>query len=1365
MSERAELLIALTKEVLGPRYGPYETLPPGQDPRSEYITGVLAPLNAPHEHEIEAEAENISEEVVAEEDGDGSDAPVVSSTVAPALDPRALPSSIGLTFTLGTASNQEPQIDVCATWGRYALADGCWTRTPHGFVTGPIRVDTEDAKRRCWQAGSGVRLEMRARRLDGESPGWRVSLFLVNTTSVTGDRPDTKHFVFQPQIRVRCSPGTVLMPVRAAEQVYRSSSGSDILPDEGASLDLLYRNKTALARGHLCGAVWKAIDPERPHPTIPGQDAAPFAWTDSVAVSDLDRPKFSPADVRTELVPCYAVEAPSMGWDEAFGPSPELDPEELAELWEPSQLRERLEPLVEGYRTWIQCQRNLIQSLPQHQQEIALAHLGQCESTAERMQEAIDILVADQDVRLAFCFANKAISLQAQWSRSQRLIWRPFQLAFILLNVPALADPHHPSRLTCDLLWIPTGGGKTEAYLGLVAFTLALRRRRWKNTERSGGGGVGIISRYTLRLLTIQQFRRALGLITACEYLRVHGLDSPTEPVGWRPRECPITETFLWGGVRFSAGLWVGGGVTPNNLHSSTAQGENGLTFYAGALDILRGARPGYDGPNKDLRKRIGFATRVEGTTGEPAQVLSCPCCKTPLAVPDEGFGAGNVTLHFVFSTKVVIKRPPPEALQPESGSFQVSASRLTSHGADTYTLSADLVISEGNRLTADDVDRWWTVTVAPRLGNATLRAARPARPGYFIIEAVNVQRNTVSCDFEIYCPNPKCLLNHHAWAEQVPLNRDMQIVPADELAGNGFQATDSTAELPLVRGLHWQDVPDWTRKGHAPISSRIPIPACTVDDQIYHRCPSLVIGTVDKFARLAFEPRASALFGNVDHYHSRWGYYREGCPPPTSGNLPESYQPHPPGRARGQPLHIAVPPFRPPDLILQDELHLIEGPLGSVTGLYETAVDLLCRSEYDGKVVGPKYVASTATVRQAASQVAALFNRTLAHFPPPALTIEDRFFTRDRSDDEVHPLDSTHPGRLYVGICAPGRGAQTPIVRIWSALLQSVHEQVQTKGPDKLDGLFTLVGYFNAIRELAGAVSLLRQDIPERMEYQAGTDKARPVDRWMELSSRTRSLDLPGMLENLSQPAPQAPDVVFTTSMFGTGVDVDRLDLMVVNGQPKTTASYIQATGRVGRRRGALVVTFFRASRPRDLDHYEFFTGYHRQLYRHVEPVAVAPFSPRARERALGPLAVILLRHARELGGQEVSLHWRVQQRLSGAYHSEACRMACERHAPEVQAIPKLLEQRALTQPAGRRPPSGVTAQEVELELDRWKALAALHRDTNQFVYHEPGFARQVSRHVVLGDAQHRAWGLDQVFENAPQSMRDVEETTGFQT
>ena len=223
-----------------------------------------------------------------------------------------------------------------------------------------------------------------------------------------------------------------------------------------------------------------------------------------------------------------------------------------------------------------------------------------------------------------------------------------------------------------------------------------------------------------------------------------------------------------------------------------------------------------------------------------------------------------------------------------------------------------------------------------------------------------------------------------------------------------------------------------------------------------------------------------------------------------------------------------------------------------------------------------------------------------------------------------------------------------------------------------------------------------------------------------MELSGRASSLDLPNMLERLSVTAPSAPDGVFATSMFGTGVDVDRLGLMVVHGQPKTTASYIQATGRVGRASGGLVVTFFRASRPRDLDHYEFFTGYHHALYRHVEPVTVSPFSPRARERALGPLSVILLRHASEIGGRAVDPNWRVQQRISGGYHSEAGRMSAHRHDSEVEAIPNVMENRALRQPRGRRPVQGTTASETRSELDRWAALAGLHRGPNHFVYDE---------------------------------------------
>ncbi|GAB4537254.1 MAG: DISARM system helicase DrmA [Anaerolineae bacterium] len=1365
MSERDLILIALIREVLGPRHGPHEILPENQDPRDEYITGVLAPARALRSpDEIEADIDEVIEETSSEDDQVTQGYVVVPGVFSPALDPKSLPRSIGLSFTV-QASDGPPQIEVCATWARYQPHQDGWQRQPAAFLTGPVRAD----QNQVWIAAEGVRLQLRSRSLPDSS--WRISLFLVNVTEVTGDgRLATSDHIFQPQMRVSCCPGTSLVPVWTVGASNLLDSPSDSLAAEDASLALLYRERTALARGHLCGAIWRTIDPERPHPTLPSLGEAPFAWTDAVMAPESERAKFSPADVRTELVPCYPIEAPHMNWDEQFGPPPVLDPQILSETWQPEQVRDRLQPLVEGYQAWIQGQQLLVASLPSGQRPVAETHLHQCRQAADRIQQAIETLATDEDARLAFCFANKAIALQSRWTRGQVLTWRPFQLAFILLNVPALADPFHPDRRTCDLLWFPTGGGKTEAYLGLAAFTLALRRRRARrNRDRDGdrtGAGVGVLSRYTLRLLTIQQFRRALGVITACEMLRVWGLDSPPGPVGWRPHGCSNHESFLWGGLRFSAGLWVGGGVAPNNLLSiGPVPGPDGLTFYVGALDILQGASREYDGPNQALQRNIRASRHLE-IGGEPAQVLSCPCCRAILTVPDEGLGPGQHTLHFIFQGGRTTT-PPLTQFLPAGSGLSIDAATLTPHAAPGYrTLSLTFTIPDERSLSARQVDEWWYQTIASALGQQVrLLSAHPARPGYFINTYDNSQNNARQCDFDIYCPNPECELNQHVWAEQVPLSRASRSAPSSSGSGQlslGVMATEQTAELPATPDMQWEEVPEWCRRGKTKwVSNRIPIPANTVDDQIYHRCPSLVIATVDKFARLAFEPKAAALFGNVDHYHSRWGYYREGCPPSSSGNLPSGYQPHPPGRSRGNPLHMPVAAFAPPDLILQDELHLIEGPLGSMVGLYETAIDPLCQRQQDGQAIVPKYIASTATVRQAEPQVQAIFDRRLAQFPPWATSADDRFFARDQ---EIHPQESDRPGRLYVAICAPGKGAQTPIVRIWSALLQSTYERWQANQTPEVDRFWTLVGYFNAIRELAGALSLFRQDIPERITFQTGTG-ARPLDRWLELSSRASSLDLPALLERLTISAPEALDAVFATSMFGTGVDVDRLNLMVVHGQPKTTASYIQATGRVGRQGGGLVVTFFRASRPRDLDHYEFFTGYHRALYRHVEPITVAPFSPRARERGLGPLAVILLRHATELDGQPVSLEWRVQQRVSGGYFAQAHWMGPHRHDPEVTVIPDLLERRAGQQPTGRRPPAGVTAQEAASELDRWAALAGLNPDPDRFVYSEPAVLRPPERHVVLGDAQHRAQGLSEAYENAPQSLREVEETTGFKS
>jgi hypothetical protein len=299
-----------------------------------------------------------------------------------------------------------------------------------------------------------------------------------------------------------------------------------------------------------------------------------------------------------------------MSWHPDRGPGPERDPAVLAELWDPGQLAAALQPLVDAYSSWIAAafQQSNVEGVPPHLQDAAQRHRSLCENTRDRLQDGIALLVVDEEVRLAFCLANKAIALQAGW-RGSAITWHPFQLAFILLCLRGIADGTHNDRGVCDLLWFATGGGKTEAYLGLSAFTLGLRRLRagFDQQGHRDDTGPGVISRYTLRLLTIQQFRRALGVITACELLRIEPASSGVS--GWRPAACSIPDDHLWGTARFSAGLWVGSGVTPNHLQTIGWPDQ-----IPGALELLRSTNP-----------PVGH--------GEPAQVLRCPCCRTHLAI------------------------------------------------------------------------------------------------------------------------------------------------------------------------------------------------------------------------------------------------------------------------------------------------------------------------------------------------------------------------------------------------------------------------------------------------------------------------------------------------------------------------------------------------------------------------------------------------------------------------------------------------------------------------------------------------------------------------------------------------------------
>jgi hypothetical protein len=337
-------------------------------------------------------------------------------------------------------------------------------------------------------------------------------------------------------------------------------------------------------------------------------------------------------------------------------------------------------------------------------------------------------------------------------------------------------------------------------------------------------------------------------------------------------------------------------------------------------------------------------------------------------------------------------------------------------------------------------------------------------------------------------------------------------------------------------------------------------------------------------------------------------------------------------------------PALRPPDLIIQDELHLISGPLGTLVGLYETAIDKLCTWEVNGKKVRTKVIASTATIKNADVQVRSLFLRTVNIFPPPGLDVRDNFFSVQREPTEKEF------GRRYLGICAPGRRLKAALIRVYTAYLCSAQALYEKYGK-RVDPWMTLVGYFNSMRELGGMRRLVDDSITALCGKQDRRGLAKRKlfnDGLAELTSRMRSEEIPQILDRLEavfdpeleeqrkeafktkdyNNIPKKPlDVLLATNMISVGVDVKRLGLMIVAGQPKATAEYIQATSRVGRTFPGLVCTVFNWARPRDLSHYETFEHYHTTFYKHVEPLSVTPFSPGALQRGLAGLLVSLVR------------------------------------------------------------------------------------------------------------------------------------------
>lgn len=1058
---RRELQDLVIQNLLGPANGREEILRGRGRVSDRYVLGMLAAKR----QRMRAGTDDDFVEDTAGSSEEGTPEP----TSAP--PESTLPSSMGLSFTL---HGDVAKIEVLVSWGRYKRvmlkgdvdesdaddfdpetgefdeeeneevveeerekpkSEPGWQRIPVDCDPVPVRIAEGDVEPIVPAAEFGdVKLTGRIRRLDDT---WLVTLFLVNGQPEP-ERVKDEAWLFQPKIVIRSPDGS---PVFVRRPVRRDPERMD--PEtfhEYQEMAMLYRRHAEFAVGHGVSV----------HVTTPDDDLWHANCVETCVV---------PEETVLQVTPPTVEDKGFEGLADLVLSMKDLSNERQS----PEELADKLRPLTKTYANWIHDQANKIEEpgerLTEHR-AAAEGVLARCDRACERIEEGIDLLCEDRNAFAAFLFANRAMMWQRVHSKfaeakrrgdnpsrsaiasdAANFSWYPFQLAFLLLNLPTSTRLDHPDRndeteALADLLWFPTGGGKTEAYFGLAAYVMALRRLHGEIEGRDGQHGVAVLMRYTLRLLTLQQFQRASTLICACEVIR---------------RSDPET----WGTEPFRIGLWVGRKASPNWTKQAAA--------------VIEAARD----PNR----------RAPTGVGSPAQLTNCPWCGSSLE---------------------------------EKRDFV----------AEIY--------SQG---------RGRTFT---------------------------------------YC--------------------------SDDLGNCQFSEAKSPGEG---------------------------IPVVVVDEEIYRRLPALLIATVDKYAQLPWQAQTQMLFGQVQKLCGRHGFRspetRDADRHNRLGNF-DSVQ------------SLAHKPLRPPDLVIQDELHLISGPLGSLVGIYETAIDELCTWTVDGKRVRPKVIASTATIRNARSQVHSLFLRKVEVFPPPGVDISDNFFALQRKSSEESP------GRLYIGVCAPGKRLKAVLIRVYLAYM-AAGQKLYEKYGKAIDPWMTTLGYFNSLRELGGMRRLVDDDVRVRLRGVERWDLAnRAVWSVEELTSRKSSTDIPRILDRLEisfDPTieakrkatknrralrvlgPRPYDVVLATNMVSVGVDVGRLGLMVVAGQPKTTAEYIQATSRVGRRRDGpgLVCAVFNWARPRDLSHYERFEHYHATFYERVESLSLTPFAERALDRALSALLVSLVR------------------------------------------------------------------------------------------------------------------------------------------
>ena len=1045
----------------------------GIKPLDRYYVGILYPIeeSGAGMDPASGETEDEDDEPAAVNAEDGEKETAKSSKLKRRYIP---PSSAGFSFFI---SGDDIRLQVAPSAVRYELGEKdrdpdsgqfvpeLWHRKTFGdshiilpdFQPPPDRIEFSERKG-VFDGSAEVMVTWRP-----HGDGWLTTVSLSNRQelhpriSQVEYRKEQSHLCFfESELECIVEEGDVGLYPRV---------DPSLLSDEERELELQYKNKRIFAVGHGVAADWEEKDGK-----------VKSIWAEFF-------PKVE--------VPQISVDFSGVG-------------SRVLELWHLAQypknkdvILKDLRAFVQAYEAWVLKQEASAEEFSEADSAVAARILSRMKKALARMKQGLTLLEKDRGVGIAFGIANEAMFRQmAQHDRIMEKVervcqWRPFQLAFLLMVMESTVNEDSEFRDTLDLIWFPTGGGKTEAYLGLIAFLVAWRRSKYPGT----GGGTTVLMRYTLRLLTRQQFQRATRLICALELIRRE-----------RPEQL--------GEERISVGMWVGEASTPN-------------TF-------------------KKASEIVSHHSTQERSSALQKLILEhCPWCMQPFA---------------------------------------------------------------------------------PNL---------------------NLVSSPVG--FEFRCNNDAC---------------------------------------------------DFGK------SEDISLPCQVVDEGLYQEPPTLLLATIDKFARLAWEERTSAFFGN-------------------NGN-------------------------RPPELVIQDELHLITGALGSIAGLYEAALDtILCfRGIY------PKYIASTATIRMAEQQVKRLYARPLAIFPPPGLTIDDSFFAR------TVPIEEK-PGRMYVGYLTHRLSHRNSLSPLAAALLSAPEHlfEDQEERALLLDAWWTLVVYHGSLKGVGNSHNLLNIEVPAYWNRYLDEQKLRATDapafrkdpskkkkdRSREFFDRISQLtSISSFEENAmtfrqleySQGHPQCLDAILATNMISVGLDVSRLALMVVNGQPLTTGEYIQSSSRIGRGRvpGMVVANYYR-DQARSVSHYESFRPYHESFYRFVEPSSITPYTFQARKRALHAALVIAVRHCcPELTGNQTAGNF----------------------DPGMQNISKVLEM--LTARCCRSDSSHRDAikKHIQLLVEQWEnEVLRCKRDRRRLDFQASSNNSATDR--LLYNHDDRIQGLWDTL----QSMRNVENTT----